>query len=156
MAGALEDEKIILKKEVFLSILFWSVLSYASMFILNIALSFILSFGVIKIEGALPNLTARLNFTMLALSSLFFTLIPIIILAIIFYIALKRNWQKLGFIEYKLKATYLLYIFIFMVIFDVILNIIITKQIKPPRFSLLAFVLPFIIPQFIKTESNLQ
>ena len=144
MVDIFEDDKIIFKKEVFLSVLGWSVLGYAFIFILNLVGLFILDIGM-KSEG--------IGLLTMGLGLLFFTLIPTMILAIIFYAALKKNWQRFGFIKFKFKLTYLAYIFVFIMVFDVILNLILTKQFKLPQFGLLSVIILFIIPSLIKTET---
>jgi hypothetical protein len=147
MVDIFEDDKMIFKKEVFLSILGWSVLGYAFILVLNLIGVFILGLGAES-----DNL--GLMVSSLGLGLLFFTLIPSLILAIIFYVALKKNWQKFGLIKYKFKITYLSYIFVFMMIFDVILNLILTGKLKLPQFGLLSLIILFIIPGLIKTESK--
>jgi hypothetical protein len=146
MADIFEDEKMIFKKEVFLSVLGWSVLGYAFIVILNLIGTFIFGLGI-NSEGS------GISLSTLGLGLLFFTLIPTLFLSIIFYIALKKNWERFDFIQYKFKFTYLFYIFAFMLVFDVIINFILTKQFKVPQFSLLSAILVFIIPYLIKTET---
>lgn len=143
MSDIFEDDKMIFKKEIFLSVLSWSVLGFALILILNLIGIFIIDPGI-KLEST------ELESSTFGLGLLFFTLIPTLLLGIIFYIALKNNWRRFGFIKYKFKLTYLTYILIFIILFDFILNLIITGQFELPKFGLLSLIMLFLIPLLIK------
>jgi hypothetical protein len=145
MADIFEDDKMIFKKDIFLSVLKWSVLGYAFISVLNLIGIFIFGLGM-------TSDSTQLKLTALGLGLLFFTLIPTLIISIIFSIALKRNWQRFGLVKYRFKLTYLSYIFLFIFVFDIILNLIASKQFKLPQFGLLSLILLFIIPGLVKTK----
>ena len=147
MIDLFEDDKIILKKEVFLSVLIWSSLTYVIIFAINVVGLLILGLGLGSKAG-LPLSTLG------SVGLLFVAVLPNLILGTTFYFALKKNWKKFKLIQYKFKLSYLAYILIFMALFDVIVNLIITKQFKWPQFGLLAVIIMFIVPTLIKNNKR--
>ena len=147
MIDLFEDDKIILRKEVFLSVLFWSAFNYVIIFIINIVGLFILGLGL-KTKAGLP--LSSLG----SAGLLFLAVLPNLILGTIFYIALNKNWKPFKLLKYKFKVSYLAYMLLFMFIYDVVINLIITKQFMWPQFGLVALIIMFIIPTLIKNKTK--
>tara|TARA_Y100000034_G_C6704243_1_gene310749 strand:- start:131 stop:571 length:441 start_codon:yes stop_codon:yes gene_type:complete len=146
MMDLFEEDKIILQKEVILSVLFWSVITYIMVSIINLTTILLVNLQV--------RLGSKISPFILAILVIVSLILPNIILAGSFYFALKKNWKRFNLIKYKFKASYISYIFILILIYDVLVNFIITKQFKWPAFGLISISLVFIIPLLIKNKKK--
>tara|TARA_Y100000310_G_scaffold337184_1_gene423617 strand:- start:27 stop:473 length:447 start_codon:yes stop_codon:yes gene_type:complete len=139
------DDKIIFKKEVFLTVLFWSIVTYVIIFFINVVGLFILGVGLQSKVGIPYS-------TMGSVGLLFIAVLPLLTLGTTLYFALKKNWKRFKLLTYRYKVNYLAAILVFMMIYDVIVNLIITKEFHLPQFGLLAIIIMFIIPTLIKDK----
>jgi hypothetical protein len=150
MKDYIGDEGLLMNKEVYLSVLFWAVVAYVVLFVLGSIGFNLLGSSIIKIESGIA-----FNTSLLMLSGLFLSIIPAFALGAVFYFALRRNWKRFKLKTYDLKFSYVILIFLAILIMSLIVEFIITRKFKFPDISLLTLAVLFITPSLFKNKKDI-
>lgn len=128
-------DSTLIKKETLLSVLGWGVFNYAIIFGCNIL-------GMVIIERAF------------ALGFLLLSIIPNLLVGLIYYVALKRNQNRLGLKTYWFGVSYIFLIYVTMQILAVVVNFILVGQFALLSSGLLATSMMFIVPLFMPVSTK--
>lgn len=141
MSLSIEEDKMIFKREVFQSVMKYTAYGLIPYIILNFIFLYIISVEELISEN---NLFFAGIITFIVAFSVY------IYWGFLSYFALKNNWKKFGFKEYKYKATYVSYILFFIILFQVLFNYILYNKFSIPDIALL-IIINLAIPYFVKT-----
>lgn len=150
MKDYIGDEGLLKNKDAYLSILFWAVIAYVVSFVLSSIGFNLLGLSIMPIESGVA-----FKGSLLMLSGLFLSIIPALAFGIVLYFALKRNWEKFKLKTYDLKFSYVIFIFLTILIINLVVEFIITKKFKFPHISILTLVVLFIVPGLFKNKRDI-
>lgn len=81
---------------------------------------------------------------------LFLTILPIVLLFLVFYISLKKGISSLGLTTYSLRLEFLGIMILFTLILSFISTLILTSEFRLPSFGIFPVIMLFLVAYFVK------